>query len=278
MLGSHLAEKLKNKSIPFIGTDIEVDITDKTALQQFLSGAQVRWIVICSAYTAVDKAEDEEGAAFAVNAHGIKNIAELCIGTGIKIVNFSTDYVFPGTQTSGYSEGDQTGPESVYGRSKLEGEILLSTLYPDYFIFRISWLYGPYGKNFVHTMQSLFSQRDELNVVNDQFGSPTCTGELSDFIVDLISSDSKKYGIYHFSGEGMTNWYEFALEIYRLSVKYGLTDRNVKINPVDSSQYPTKAKRPAYSYMLKDKLHKTFGYLPKEWKYILEGYIKTIQK
>ncbi len=155
---------------------------------------------------------------------------------------------------------------SVYGNSKLSGEKKLISICDKYFIFRISWLYGPYGKNFVHTMLTLFEQREELNVVNDQYGSPTYTGELADFVVQLIKDDSDKYGVYHFSGEGMTNWHEFASEIYRLAVKYGITERKVTINPVDSSKYPQKAKRPAYSYMLKDKLYSTFAIVRKTGK------------
>lgn len=277
MLGHHLEDKIKAAGLPFTATDIDIDITDINAVESFCKGKNFKWIIICSAYTAVDLAEDESDKAFAVNATGIKNIANINRETGAKIINFSTDYVFRGDKINGFSEDDATGPSGVYAASKLVGEIFLTSLYEKYFIFRISWLYGPHGKNFVHTMQNLFSQRDELSVVNDQFGSPTYTGELSDFIVDLIRSDSEKYGVYHFSGEGMTNWHEFAEEIYKLSVKYGITTRNVKINPVDSSQYPVKAKRPAHSYMLKDKLFKTFGCKPEEWKKTLEEYIKNMK-
>lgn len=266
------------ENIPFTGTDIDVDITDKSAVRNFLNGRPVRWIVICSAYTAVDAAEDNSGAAFAVNADGVSHIAELCRDTGIKIINFSTDYVFPGKKSGGYCEDDLTGPESVYGRSKLAGEKILLSSYREYFIFRISWLYGPYGKNFVHTMLDLFKEREELNVVNDQFGSPTYTGELASFVLRLIKTDSESYGLYHFSGDGMTDWFQFAFEIYRLALKYKLTEKELLINPVDSSKYPSKAKRPTYSYMLKDKLQKTFNYKPAHWKTTLEEYIKLISR
>ncbi|HPS57701.1 MAG TPA: dTDP-4-dehydrorhamnose reductase [Spirochaetota bacterium] len=278
MLGRHIAEKCTAAGIGYISTDIDLDITESGAVSEFVRKNRFSWIVNCSAYTAVDLAEDEKDKAFAVNAEGIRNIAEACKGSGTKIIHFSTDYIFPGNKPGGFTENDATGPEGVYGASKLEGERFLSSIYNNFFIFRISWLYGPYGKNFVHTMLSLFGQRDELNVVDYQSGSPTYTGELADFIVRLIQSDSEQYGIYHFSGEGMTNWHEFASEIYRLAVKYGLTQRAVKINPVDSSKYPQKAKRPAYSYMIKDKLDKVFGYRPRNWKETLEGYIKLISK
>lgn len=277
MLGRHLADKLEKAGIAFTASDMEIDITDKDAVDSFCSGKNFRWILICSAYTAVDLAEDEKDKAFAVNALGVKNIVETNKNSGAKIINFSTDYVFSGDKKNGFTEDDKTGPSGVYGASKLEGERILSSLYDKYFIFRISWLYGPHGKNFVHTMQSLFSQRDTLTVVNDQFGSPTYTGELADFIIGLIRSDSDRYGIYHFSGEGMTSWHEFAAEIYRLSVKYGITGKDVTINPVDSSMYPARAKRPAFSYMIKDKLCDTFGYRPKEWRVTLDEYIREMK-
>lgn len=278
MLGRHLCEKLSIDGIPHAATDVEINITDPAVVYDFINRNRISWIINCSAYTAVDLAEDEKDKAFAVNADGVKNLAVAAKIKGAKLIHFSTDYVFPGLKESGYDEEDETGPSSVYGASKLAGEYEIISAYEKHFIFRISWLYGPYGKNFVHTMLTLFGQREDLNVVNDQYGSPTYTGELADFVVQLIKDDPDKYGVYHFSGEGMTNWHEFASEIYRLAVKYGITERKVIINPVDSSKYPQKAKRPAYSYMLKDKLYSTFGYRPKNWKETLEEYIKSMKE
>lgn len=277
MLGRHICEKLSVAGMPHIATDHETNITDLSAVSDFINRNKISWIINSSAYTAVDLAEDEKERAFAVNSDGVRNITAGARVNNSKIIHFSTDYVFPGMKKSGYIENDETQPSSVYGASKLAGEYEITSAYEKYFIFRISWLYGPYGKNFVHTMLNLFNERDELNVVNDQHGSPTYTGELSDFIVQLVKADSEKYGIYHFSGEGMTDWHEFASEIYRLALKYGITERKVLINPVDSSKYPQKAKRPEYSYMLKDKLNSTFGYRPKDWKETLEEYIKSIK-
>ncbi len=277
MMGRDLAEKLSAAGTAYLSTDIELDITDKLAVTEFSRGKNSGWIINCSAYTAVDRAEDEKEKAFAVNCDGVKNLAEAAKSMGAKIIHLSTDYVFSGLKERGYTEDDKASPSSVYGASKLAGEDNLSSSHDKYFIFRISWLYGAYGKNFVHTMLNLFNERDELNVVNDQFGSPTYTGELAEFLVNLVQSGSDKYGIYHFSGEGMINWHEFASEIYRFAVKYRLTERMVKINPVDSSKYPQKAKRPAYSYMFKDKLYSTFGYRPKNWRETLEEYIKSIK-
>jgi len=276
MLGRHITEQVENANIPLITSDKEIDITDITAIRGFLENKTIDWIIICAAFTAVDLAEDEENNAFAVNAEGVKNITEICKNTGVKIVSFSSDYVFPGENISGYHEDDRTGPMSVYGRSKLKGEMFLMSGYKEYFIFRISWLYGPYGKNFVHTMLNRFNEQDELNVVNDQFGSPTYTLELADFIVKLIETNSQCYDLYHFSGEGMTTWYEFSMEIYRLALKYGITQKTVKINPIDSSKFPAKAKRPMYSYLHKNKLTSTFGFKPEYWRDTLENYIKSL--
>lgn len=274
MLGSDIESLLKSEKLDYIVSDIETDITDIAGLESFVKGKNINRIINCSAYTAVDKAEDEPEKAAAVNCAGIANISEIASKTGARLIHFSTDYVFPGTKPEGYSEDDETEPSSVYGASKLNGELELRSITPEHFIFRISWLYGLHGKNFVHTMLNLFNERDELNVVNDQFGSPTYSGELADFIVKrIIKSDSEKYGTYHFSGEGMTTWYEFACEIYSIALKQGMVKKPVTINPVDSSQYPTKAKRPAYSYMLKDKLYKNFNFKPSDWRDILENYI-----
>jgi len=278
MLGREIAEKLSAAGISYITTDAELDITDSIAVELFFKRNRLRWVINCAAYTAVDSAEEDELNAFAVNSEGVKNIAVAAEGAGVKVIHFSTDYVYPGDSTGGYIESDRTAPSSVYGRSKLSGEDELIALHPGYFIFRISWLYGPHGKNFVNTMLNLFNEKSELNVVNDQSGSPTYTGELADFIAGLVKSDSDNFGVYNFSGEGRTDWHEFASEIYRLAVKYRLTERNVKINPVDSSKYPQRAKRPACSYMLKDKLVKTFGYRPRPWRETLEEYIKIFTK
>jgi len=277
MLGRHISERLSFAGIPHVSTDINLDITEPSSVSDFVEKNKFSWIINCSAYTAVDLAEDEKEKAFAVNSDGVRNLASAAKLSGSKIIHFSTDYVFPGLEKNGYSEEDETAPESVYGDSKLSGESEIISSCEKFFIFRISWLYGPYGKNFVHTMLNLFNQRDELNVVDDQYGSPTYTGELAEFIVKLVQNDSDNYGVYHFSGEGITNWFEFASEIYRLSVKYEMIKKKVIINPVDSAKYPQRAKRPAHSYMLKDKLFNSFGYRPKGWRETIEEYIKSVK-
>ena len=273
MLGQELLLLFEKKSIPYLSSDIEVDITDIEAVEEFIKNKKISWIINCSAYTAVDQAEDEKEKAFSINGNGAKNLAVTAEKKGAKLIHFSTDYVFNGTKQDGYVEDDAVNPINVYGMSKLEGERQIAANCIRYFIFRISWLYGAYGKNFVHTMLTLFSTKDEINVVNDQYGSPTHTGELADFIGSLVESDSDKYGIYNFSGEGKTTWYDFACAIYSIGRDNGLIEKDTVINPVDSSSFPTKAKRPEYSYLLKNKLGIMFDYKPADWHETLEKYL-----
>jgi len=278
MLGTHLMEMLAAQSIPFVGTDSELDITDEHQVMAFSAERSLSYIINCAAYNAVDNAEDDAHSAFRLNGTALNHLSEAANRAGACLIHFSTDYVFDGTKKEGYTEDDAPAPLSSYGASKLEGEKNVMRLCARYFLFRISWLYGPHGKNFVHTMLTLFKERAHVSVVDDQFGSPTYTGELAGFVCDLAASDSRAYGLYHFSGEGVASWYEFAAEIYRLARKYNLIDKAVEIDPVDSSHYPAKAKRPAYSYLIKDRMHKTFGYRPKAWQKVLEGYIKSISQ
>ncbi len=274
MLGQDISLELEKGGILYIGTDADIDITSNDAVNNFIQGKNFKWIVNCAAYTAVDQAEDDRDNAFRLNAYALSNLVDAAEKTGAKIMHFSTDYVFDGSNPLPYREDDATGPTGVYGASKLEGERILTATFSRSFIFRISWLYGHGGKNFVHTMLNFFNSKEILTVVNDQYGSPTYTAELASFIAGLIKNDSDKFGIYHFSGEGETTWCEFSREIYLLAKRFGIVSRDVVIKPVDSSSYPTKAKRPSHSYMSKEKLAGTFGYSPKEWRISLEAYIK----
>jgi len=277
MLGSEISLELKSSGIDFIESDNETDLASLETVERFIADKDIDWIINCSAYTAVDKAEDDKENAYSVNEHAVSNLAVAAGKNDAKLVHFSTDYVYDGKKSTPYKEDDVTFPGGVYGDSKLAGEKKLEGILDKYFIFRISWLYGAHGKNFVNTMLNLFMKKDCLSVVDDQFGSPTSADELASFIVQRIKDDSENYGIYHFSGEGETSWYEFACEIFRLAVQYGLVDRKVNIKPVNSSVYPTKAKRPAYSYMSKEKLFETFGYRPKDWRETLEVYMSSMK-
>jgi len=229
-------------------------------VRNFFKGYKPQFLVNCAAYTAVDKAETEKDMAFQVNGEAVGVLAAVCKEYGTKFLHISTDYVFDGNGTVPYTTEALTNPQSVYGASKLQGEQEAMQFNPDSIIIRTSWVYSTFGKNFVKTMRKLMSEREELNVVNDQVGSPTYAADLAEVIMQIIAGEKWVSGIYHFSNTGIISWYDFAVAIKELS---GLTCR---VHPIPSSQYPTPAKRPAYSVMDTTKLFSTFGCTPKNWK------------
>ena len=272
-LGKDLAKELTERGIENIPVDIEeMDITDEKAVKEFISSCvkerSLDAVIHCAAYTAVDRAEDEEELAHKINAVGTKNVAEACKENNIKLMYISTDYVFDGEGERPWQPDDKRAPLNVYGKTKYEGELFVQQL-EKFFTVRISWVFGLHGNNFIKTMLKLGKERDELNVVDDQIGSPTYTKDLSVLLADIIQTD--KYGIYHASNEGLCSWYEFAKEIFSQA---GL---NVKLNPVDSSAFPVKAKRPHNSRMDKSKLVQNgFKPLP-DWKDALRRYIEELK-
>lgn len=276
MLGKELCGYLVNQNIKFVGTDKECDISDLQVLKRFTEGKSINWIVNCSAYTAVDKAEDEPEAAFSINEEGAGNLAAMAESIGAKFIHISTDYVFDGSGSRPYKENDQVNPSGIYGRSKFAGELRLKEKTEKYFIIRTSWLYGKHGGNFVHTMLRLFNERESLNVVNDQRGCPTWSYNLAEVIYYFIKNDSGKYGVYHYSNSGETTWYDFTCEIYRLARSKGLVNNNVIINPVSSDMYPSKVKRPLYSVLDNSKINRLKGIEQPDWRVSLERYIDTI--
>jgi dTDP-4-dehydrorhamnose reductase len=276
MLGSDVESLLKSRSIEYAATDTDVDITDYAALRAFAAGRGVTKIINCSAYTAVDRAEDERDRAFAVNADGVLNIARVAADAGAILIHVSTDYVFDGEKSDAYHEDDPTGPIGVYGQSKLAGERHITAMTLQHFILRTAWLYGRTGSNFVRTMLRLFGERDEVRVVADQWGSPTYTGDLAGAIMAIVEGSPTRYGIYHYTNEGRTNWYEFAREIYALGRRYGLAGRDVRIVPITTSEYPTKAKRPGNSYLSKDKIGRELGIRCRDWREALEDCIRGL--
>lgn len=273
-LGKDLAKELTERGIENIPVDIEeMDITDEKAVKEFISSCvkerALDAVIHCAAYTAVDRAEDEEELAYKINAVGTKNVAEACKENNIKLMYISTDYVFDGEGERPWQPDDKRAPLNVYGKTKYEGELFVQQL-EKFFMVRISWVFGLHGNNFIKTMLKLGKERDELNVVDDQIGSPTYTKDLSVLLADIIQTD--KYGIYHASNEGLCSWYEFAKEIFSQA---GL---NVKLNPVDSSAFPVKAKRPHNSRMDKSKLVQNgFKPLP-DWKDALRRYIEELKE
>ncbi|OHD66302.1 MAG: dTDP-4-dehydrorhamnose reductase [Spirochaetes bacterium RBG_13_51_14] len=276
MLGSDVEVLLKRDYQPYIASDIDVDITDFKALRDFIARSDVSWIINCSAYTAVDNAEDERDKTFAINADGAHNIACVAAAAGAALVHVSTDYVFDGEKSEPYLEEDTPNPIGVYGLSKLAGERHVASAMGRYFIIRTAWLYGHRGNNFVRTMLRLFSERDEVRVVADQWGSPTFTKDLAAAIISIISGNSTRYGIYHFTNEGRTTWYDFAREIYTLARNYRRVDREVRIIPITTEEYPTKVKRPRNSYLSKDKIRRVMGIECRDWRDALEEYVREM--
>lgn len=276
MLGSDVEMLLKRRSVSYVATDAEVDITDPAALRDFAAGRGVTRIINCSAYTAVDRAEDDPDRAMAINADGVMNIARVAVGCGAVLTHVSTDYVFDGEKNGAYLEDDPTGPAGAYGRSKLEGERNIASAANEYYIVRTAWLYGTQGNNFVRTMLRLFSERDEVRVVADQWGSPTFTRDLAAALVTITGGALARYGIYHYTNEGRTSWFEFAKEIYALGRRHGIVRRDVAIVPIPTSGYPTKAKRPMNSYLSKDKIKREPGIECRGWKEALEECIREM--
>lgn len=236
------------------------NILNPEQLDQLFAQHQPTHVVNCAAYTAVDKAEDEVEIARKVNAEGAVNIARACAAHQATLIHISTDFVFEGKQTGALTETDNAEPINVYGLTKLEGEQQLAEVLPAHFILRTSWLYSEFGNNFVKTMLRLGKERESLGVIVDQVGSPTYAIDLAGAILDIISSGSKAYGIYHYSNEGVTSWYDFAKAIFEIS------NTTVKVNPVKTSEYVTRAVRPAYSVMDKSKIKSTFGMEIPYWR------------
>lgn len=226
------------------------------------------YCINCAAYTAVDRAEQEKDLAYQVNAEAAGVLAAVCKEKNCKLIHISTDYVFNGEATVPYKEESPTDPQCVYGASKLEGEKQAIQFNPDVIIIRTSWVYSTYGKNFVKTMMKLMQERNELSVVDDQTGSPTYAADLAEVILQIISNWQP--GIYHFSNDGVITWFDFANEIKKI------TDSKTKINPVSTAEYPTPAKRPAYSVLNKSKLQQTFHVELKDWKQSLARCISKM--
>lgn len=270
-LGNDLIEELNKRNINTIALDIEeMDITNEDIVNKVLNSyikAGIDSIIHCAAYTAVDKAEDEKELAYKINTLGTKYIARFCSEKDIPLMYISTDYIFNGEGTKPWEINDKKEPLNVYGQTKYEGELFVEKL-KRFFIIRISWVFGLHGNNFIKTMLKLAQQKDELNVVDDQVGSPTYTKDLSVLLSDMILSD--KYGIYHASNEGFCSWYEFAKEIFKQE------NINIKVNPVDSNSFITKAKRPHNSRMDKSELiNNGFNLLP-SWKDALKRYLDEL--
>ena len=271
-LGNSIRSLLKKQTqFNYIFTDIEeVDIANKDALLSVVKENAVDYIINCAAYTAVDKAEDDEIVCLRINQDAVRNVGEVAASTGTKVIHISTDYVFDGTNSVPYLETDYTCPMSAYGRSKQAGELILRAVCKNAVIIRTAWLYSEYGNNFLNTMLRLGKEKKEIGVVFDQVGTPTYAGDLAKAILSIIEHSEAggfEKGIFHYTNEGVCSWYDFARKIFELS---GL---DCNVTPIETKDYPTRATRPQYSVLNKKKIKKIYGITIPHWEDSLKKMI-----
>lgn len=271
-LGYDVVRELQKRGHETVGVDIdEMDITDAAAVERVMTEVQPDAVIHCSAYTAVDRAEEDTEICRRVNVEGTENIAKICKKLDCKMLYLSTDYIFSGDGERPWEPDDEASPLNAYGQSKYDGELALKKYVEKYFIVRISWVFGINGNNFIKTMLRLGRENGAVKVVDDQIGSPTYTYDLARLLVDMIESD--RYGAYHATNEGICSWYEFAKEIFRAADM-----DNVSVTPVKSGEFPVKAKRPKNSRMSKEKLVTNgFSLLP-AWQDAVARYIKEVHQ
>lgn len=259
----------------FIYTDFnELDITSEEAVREFFTQQEIHACINCAAYTAVDKAETDEELAFKLNFEAVLNLATIAMDHHAQLIHISTDYVFDGKSNLPYKESDEANPESIYGSSKLRGEAAALGTNPDTIVIRTSWLYSEFGANFAKRMRELMQEKERLNVVFDQAGTPTYAVDLSRAILNVLTkvwdAPGAYGGVYHYSNEGVTSWYDFAVAIREL------TGASCKVFPITSDQYPTPAKRPAYSVFNKGKIKETFALEIPYWRDSLQVCLKNL--
>lgn len=265
-----LAENYPGYEFVFLGRE-DLPIHHFEMLRHYFGLYHPAFLINCAAYTAVDRAESEKDIAFQVNGEAVGVMAAVCKQFATKLIHISTDYVFDGKASQPYKESDAVNPQSVYGTSKLEGERQALLYNPETLIIRTSWVYSEYGKNFVKTMLKLMAEKDVIQVVNDQFGSPTYAADLAAVILQIIGSYKWEPGIYHYSNEGVISWFDFATEI----AKY--TGRNCKVNPIPTSAYPTPAKRPGWSVLDHQKIMEVYEIAARPWKESLHACLERLK-
>jgi len=264
-----LAQNYPDLNFEFTDTS-ELDISNKKEIKDFFENGFFNYCINCAAYTAVDKAENDFKKASDVNSEAVKYLAEECKKNNVVLVHISTDFVFDGSKTTLYNENDLPNPINVYGKSKLTGEQYVQDILKDYFIVRTSWVFSEYGNNFLKTMLRLGDEREELNVVCDQIGTPTYAGDLAEVLLEIVSDKNDSFGIYHYSNEGVASWYDFAMAIFEES------EIKVRLRPIRSVQYPTPAKRPSFSVLSKEKIKKKLDIEIPYWKQSLKTCLKQI--
>lgn len=254
----------------FVGRN-ELSIDDKAAVINYFELHEINACINCAAYTAVDKAEEEQEAAISINATAVGNLAACCKEREALFIHFSTDYVFNGNASEPYNEFDPTDPVNFYGQTKLMGEHEAVNNNPDAIIIRTSWVYSRFGKNFVKTMLRLMSEKESIGVVADQYGCPTYAADLAIAVITIIERKQYVPGIYHYCNTGVINWHQFALAIREISQQQCI------VNAINTSSYPTPAKRPAYSALDTTKISKTFGINIPEWNESLATCLATFK-
>ena len=272
-LGSEIRELASKYSYNFFFTDRNnIDITSKDSIKEFCKTNNINVIINCAAYTAVDKAQSDEINADLINRKAVKKLALVSQELNIKLIHISTDYVFDGKNFKPYCEEFQTNPQSIYGKTKLDGENEMRDINPkNSIIIRTSWIYSYYGNNFVKTMLRLGKEKEELGVIFDQIGTPTYAKDLAKIILDIVPQiDNQKVEIYNYSNEGVLSWYDFAKEIMKMA------KLNCKINPIETYQYPTPAKRPHFSLLNKNKIKSTFNIEIPYWKDGLDDCLRRL--
>jgi len=283
-VGSEILFVAKNNNVKCISpSSSELDITNRASVNSIIeNNLPLDFVVNASAYTAVDKAEDEQELAAKINRDGPQYLAEACAKYKIPLLHISTDYVFDGCADTPYKETDSTHPLGVYGMTKLEGEQAIRECLPEHIILRTAWVYGAQGNNFIKTMLRLGQQRPELKVVCDQFGCPTAAVDIAITIINVISqmhTQAKgRWGTYHYCSTGSTHWADFAQAIFAEAVSVNSDYPSVKVIPIPSSEYPTKATRPGYSVLDCSKIEQSFTITPTMWQSSLQRYIPNILK
>lgn len=250
--------------------EVEGNILNKEQIVTLFAQYQPKYVINCAAYTAVDKAEDEIDLSRLINKTGAENLAKACVENGAVLIHISTDFVFEGNVPKALAEDDIANPINIYGLTKLEGEKAIIENLDNYFILRTSWLYSEFANNFVKTMLRLGNEREELGIIIDQVGSPTYAVDLAACILEIISTESNAYGLYHYSNEGVTSWYDFAKAIFELA------GYSTKVKPLKTVEYPTKAIRPAYSVMDKSKIKKNINIGIPYWRDSLVNCINAL--
>ena len=274
-LGNALREASNGSIHHYIFTDVEeLDITSAVAVDEIIKREEIEVVVNCAAYTAVDRAEEEVDTADKINHLAVANLAKSCAKHNTTLIHISTDYIFDGEATSPYTEDSAPAPLNVYGRTKLAGECAIAESGCRHIVIRTSWLYSQFGHNFCKTMRRLSATERSLRVVCDQVGTPTYAGDLAEAIVHIIESNQlSKCGTYNFSNEGVCSWYDFAVEIARLS-----GNTACEITPCRSEEYPTKAIRPRYSVLSKDKFSQSFSIEIAKWQESLKKCIERLKE